>query len=50
MRSVDLTKENFIIKITDLGLARELSNFEDDLIKSYCGTVFYMSPELANEK
>ena len=47
LSKVDLTKENFIVKIGDLGFSKLLKD-KDDVSNSYCGTPLNMAPELLN--
>ena len=46
MKTLDLTKEPFEIKIADLGFSRELA--EGDLSTTICGTPLIMAPEVLN--
>ena len=46
LKTLDLTKTNFEIKIADLGFSRELQF--DDLSQTICGTPLIMAPEVLN--
>lgn len=39
-------KENFVVKIADLGFAREA----EDMMESYCGTPLNMAPEILEKR
>lgn len=47
LKEVDLTKENFIIKIADLGFSKILKE-PSELSFTYCGTPINMAPEILN--
>ncbi len=47
IKEVDLSKENFQVKIGDLGFSKQLKD-KDDLSNTYCGTPLNMAPELLN--
>jgi serine/threonine protein kinase len=47
LRSVDLSKTNYIIKIADLGFSRVLKE-PSEVCLTYCGTPINMAPEVLN--
>lgn len=50
LRNIDLSskKGSFVVKIADLGFARELKY--EDLTETICGTPLVMAPEVLNGK
>lgn len=45
LRQIDLEKERFIIKIADLGYARDLSKTQEQRAHSFKGSPLMMAPE-----
>lgn len=44
LKNVDLSKTPFLVKIADLGIAKQLRNTELNFAESQCGSPLYMSP------
>ena len=49
IKTVDLTKERFIVKIADLGLAKKV-HYDGDLATTSVGSPLYMAPEVMHGK
>lgn len=43
---MDLSTEEFLVKIADLGLAKEVVSINDDFAETTCGSPLYMSPQV----
>jgi serine/threonine protein kinase len=48
LEGLDLNTETFVVKIADLGYARELTSQSDGRVKSFKGSPLMMAPEQLN--